>query len=112
MGFLACSHDNEPLGAVWIVWDERRAYYLIGGYDHSEKSNKAVSLAMWRAIQFTANDLHLPEFDFEGSMIPAVERFFRKFGGTLLPTYTINYRHAGLGYRVARKLYRMAYEWD
>ncbi len=112
MGFLACDRDDEPLGAVWIVWDEKRAYYLIGGYEHSEKSNKAVSLAMWRAIQFTANDLHLPEFDFEGSMIPAVERFFRKFGGTLLPTYTIKYRRVGLGYRIARKLYRMANERD
>ena len=68
--------EGEPLGAVWIAWDDKRAYYLLGGYDHSAKSSNAVALAMWRAIQFTATDLKLPEFDFEGSMIPAVERFF------------------------------------
>ena len=91
-GFLARSKDGEPLGAVWLVWDDKRAYYLLGGYDHSAKSSKAFSLAMWRAIQYTATDLKLPEFDFEGSAIPAVEQFFRKFGGTLTPYHSIGYR--------------------
>jgi hypothetical protein len=41
-------------------------------------------------------------------MIPAVEQFFRKFGGTLIPTYTIQYhRPVSLGRRVARKIVRM-----
>ena len=78
--FLARSREGEPLGGVWIAWDEKRAYYLVGGYDHAAKSNNAVALAMWRAIQFTAVDLKLLSFDFEGSFFPAVERFFRKFG--------------------------------
>ena len=104
--FLARSGKGEPLGGVWIVWDEKRAYYLFGGYDHSAKSNNAVALAMWRAIQFTALDLKLPEFDFEGSMIPAVERFFRKFGATLTPVYTVRYRRRRVGWRIARGLLR------
>jgi len=103
-GFLARSKEGEPLGAVWIAWDEKRAYYLLGGYDHSAKSNNAVALAMWRAIQFTATDLKLPEFDFEGSAIPAVERFFRKFGGTLTPYYCIWHRRPGNLRRAARYL--------
>ena len=112
LGFLARSREGEPLGAVWIAWDEKRAYYLLGGYDHFAKSSNAVASAMWRAIQFTATDLKLPEFDFEGSMIPAVERFFRKFGGTLTPNYRIHYqRPIGLRRRVARKLARIVREW-
>jgi hypothetical protein len=91
-GFLARSKGGDTLGGVWIVWDERRAYYLLGGYDHTAKSNNAVALAMWRAIQFAALDLKLIEFDFEGSIIPPVERFFRKFGGTLTPVYSVQYR--------------------
>ena len=107
-GFLARSRQGDPLGAVWIVWDNKRAYYLLGGYDHSAGSNNAVALAMWRAIQFAAVDLMLPEFDFEGSVIPAVERFFRKFGATLTPYYAIRYRRpGGLGRRVAGKLMRI-----
>jgi hypothetical protein len=104
LGFLARSKEGEPLGAVWIAWDEKRAYYLLGGYDHSAKSNNAVALAMWRAIQFTATDLKLPEFDFEGSAIPAVERFFRKFGGTLTPYHCIRYQRPSGVRRVARNL--------
>ena len=103
-GFLARSKDGEPLGAVWLAWDEKRAYYLLGGYDHSAKSNKAISLALWRAIQFTATDLKLPEFDFEGSAIPAVEQFFRKFGGTLTPYHCICYRRPSGVRRVVRNL--------
>ena len=103
-GFLARSKEGETLGAVWIVWDDKRAYYLLGGYDQSAKSNNAVALAMWRAIQFTATDLKLPEFDFEGSAIPAVERFFRKFGGTLTPYHSIGYRRPSGVRRVARNL--------
>jgi hypothetical protein len=29
-------------------------------------------------------------FDFEGSMIPSVEKFFRSFGGELRPYYSVN----------------------
>jgi hypothetical protein len=112
--FLARSQDGNPLGGVWIVWDEKRAYYLLGGYDHDAKSNNAVALAMWRAIQFASVDLKLLEFDFEGSIIPPVERFFRKFGGTLTPVYSIQYRKpttlmkcVGFGRRIAAKFARI-----
>ena len=110
-GFLARSREGEPLGAVWIAWDDKRAYYLLGGYDSSANSNNALALAMWRAIEFAATGLKLPEFDFEGSMIPSVERFFRKFGGTLTPNYRIHYqRPSGFGGRLARKLVRIIRE--
>jgi hypothetical protein len=119
LGFLARNKENEPAGGVWIVWDEKRAYYLLGGYDHAAKSNNAVALAMWRAIQYTATNLQLAEFDFEGSVIPPVERFFRKFGGTLTPLYTIRYRRPSLVGRsfsmaklTARKIARIALNRD
>jgi hypothetical protein len=105
--FLARSKEGAPLGGVWIAWDEKRAYYLLGGYDHSAKSNNAVALAMWRAIQFAAVDLKVQEFDFEGSIIPPIERFFRKFGATLTPFHAIRYRHVSLARRIARKIVRM-----
>lgn len=114
LAVLACSREGESIGAVWIAWDEKRAYYLIGGYEHSAKSNKAVSLALWRAIEFTSKKLGLPEFDFEGSAIPAVEQFFRKFGGTLTPHYTVRYSQPlpppSLRQRVTRKLVRIVRE--
>jgi hypothetical protein len=107
-GFLARGSDGIELGAVWIVWDEKRAYYVLGGYDDSARSSSAVALALWRAIQFVAFELKLPEFDFEGSMVAPIERFFRKFGGTLMPTFTISYhKPVSLARRVTRKIVRL-----
>ena len=39
---------------------------------------------------FYAKGKGLKAFDFEGSMLPEVEKFFRGFGGDLIPYYTIN----------------------
>lgn len=101
-GFLARDTSGRALGGVWIVWDEKRAYYMVGGYDESSSSSNAVACAMWHAIRFTSIELKLREFDFEGSMIPAVERFFRKFGGELLPTYTVEWRRPTLAWRALK----------
>lgn len=106
--FVVHDRSSRPVGGVWIVWDERRAYYLIGGYDDAADTANATALAMWSAIQFTARELGLGEFDFEGSMLPPVERFFRKFGGALLPTYTVSWQaRPSLAGRVARRARRL-----
>jgi hypothetical protein len=44
---------------------------------------------MWKSI-LHARQLGLRTFDFEGSMIPEVERYFREFGGKLIPYYEIS----------------------
>nr|HPR68216.1 methicillin resistance protein [Kiritimatiellia bacterium] len=46
-------------------------------------------LAVWEAIRH-AKEAGLETFDFEGSVIPPIERFFRGFGGRLTPYYTVN----------------------
>jgi len=63
---------------------------------------------MWEAIKFTKNNLSLNEFDFEGSMVPQIEQFFRKFGGHLIPCYTTVWckpylEPFWLGYELLRK---------
>ena len=103
-GFIARDAAARPLSACWIAWDDKRAYYLIGGYDADAESSKAGALALWTAIDYTANVLRLPEFDFEGSMLPPIERFFRKFGGELMPTYTVWRRPRGLAQRSKERL--------
>lgn len=107
--FVARDKHGAAVAAVWIVWDEKRAYNLVSGYDHLAGANNAAALVLWRAIQFTSEELGLPEFDFEGSMIASVEQFFRKFGGILTPTYTLSWkrRSTGLHQRVARKMVRL-----
>ncbi|MFC2001680.1 lipid II:glycine glycyltransferase FemX [Chloroflexota bacterium] len=89
--FLAKNGQDEPIAAVYIVWDSRRSYYLLGGYDPDSSHHGASALAMWEAIKFTKEELGLGGFDFEGSMVPQIEQFFRKFGGRLTPYYTVSW---------------------
>ena len=73
--------------AAYIVWDEQAAYYLIGGGDPDLRNSGAMSLLLWEAIQFAATVTQT--FDFEGSMIEPVERFFRAFGSTQKPYFRV-----------------------
>jgi len=88
--FLAKNRDAKTIAVVYIVWDEKRSYYLLGGYNFEERHHGASAIAMWEAIKFTKNELGLNEFDFEGSMIKPVERFFRAFGGQQTPYFCVS----------------------
>ena len=87
-GFVTV-RDGNPIAASFCVYDKDTAYYLLGGYDHKSKHHGAGALAIWEAIKY-AKDLGLKHFDFEGSMVPEIERYFRGFGGQLTPLYRVN----------------------
>jgi Acetyltransferase (GNAT) domain len=77
--FFAEDVQGRVHGAIFVVWDENSAYYLMGGRDSELRNSGATSLLMWEAIKFASTVTQ--KFDFEGSVIPPVERFFRAFGG-------------------------------
>lgn len=87
-GFFVTFNDaGSPIAAVAIVWDARRAYYILGGHDHENSHRGAHSLALWRAMSFVREVVNLEEFDLEGSHLPSVNRYFSHFGGDLRPFY-------------------------
>jgi hypothetical protein len=65
------------------VWDERAAYYLLGGGDPELRTSGASSLLMWELIMRARAVTDV--FDFEGSMLKPVARFFRAFGAWQRP---------------------------
>lgn len=86
--FIAEDEVGRYHAGVYIVWDENSAYYLMGGGDPSLRNSGATSLCMWEAIRFAATVTR--SFDFEGSMIESVERFFRAFGAEQTPYFSIS----------------------
>lgn len=63
----------------FFVFDGDTTWYLVGG-DHAElRTTGAMSCVLWEAISRASN--RGTAFDFEGSMLRGVERFFRTFGG-------------------------------
>lgn len=89
--FLAKKATGEPVAGAYMIWDNKRSYYIIGGYDHIKSHHGALTLAVWEAIRYTKEELNLNQFDFVGSMVPDVENYFRKFGGILTPYYAIRW---------------------
>lgn len=80
---------ERPIACSFVIHDRQTAYYLLGGYDAVERHHGAGALAVTDAIQ-EAQRRGLVTFDFEGSMIPAIERFFRGFGGELVHFFTVS----------------------
>ncbi|MBK7762295.1 MAG: GNAT family N-acetyltransferase [Bacteroidetes bacterium] len=77
--FFIKDEEQNIHASLWMVWDTKTAYYLAGGTDHYFYGSGAMSKLMWHAIE-TAYEKKLNYFDFEGSMLPSVNTFFRKFG--------------------------------
>lgn len=86
--FIAEDQDGNQHAGVYIVWDKNSAYYLMGGGDPELRNSGATSLCLWEAIKFAATVTN--RFDFEGSMIEPVERFFRAFGAIQTPYFTVH----------------------
>jgi len=92
--FIAQDNSGKNHAGVLIVWDENSAYYLMGGGDPELRNSGATSLCMWEAIKFSSTVTK--GFDFEGSMIEPVERFFRSFGGIQTPYFSISKNNSRL----------------
>lgn len=80
--------NNMPSACTFIIYDKNCCYYLFGGYDNANKHHGAGVGCMWQSI-LHAKKLNIKIFDFEGSMLPEVEKYFREFGGNITPYYTI-----------------------
>lgn len=88
--------------AVFLVWQESSAYYLAGGGDPAVRQSGAHSLVLWETIRFAAG--RSERFDFEGSMLPGVERFFREFGAVQTPYFTLTKGRLSFARRAWHKL--------
>ncbi len=85
--FIAEDLQGRQHAGIYLIWDENSAYYLMGGGDPDLRNSGATSLCMWEAIKFSTTVTK--RFDFEGSMIEPVERFFRAFGAIQTPYFSV-----------------------
>lgn len=94
--------DGNLHAAAFVVWQKSSAYYIAGGSDPTRRASGAHSLVLWEAIKHVS--AYTDTFDFEGSMLPGVERFFREFGAVQTPYFQIRKGQPGLIDRIRRKL--------
>lgn len=111
--FDAClRHDRTALwvakkedivqAILWHIWDDNTAYYLAGSKNPAAKDNRAMTALIWKAIS-ESKKKGLSCFDFEGSMDPGVEKFFRNFGAQR-ELYLVLKKNESLLWRIIRKI--------
>jgi hypothetical protein len=87
--FIAKDQEGRQHAGIYIVWDVNSAYYLMSGGDPELRNSGATSLCLWEAIKYASTVTR--SFDFEGSMIEPIERFFRAFGAEQTPYFTLTH---------------------
>lgn len=85
--YAAVDSGGRVHASIFVVWNRQSAFYLLGGGDPELRTSGAHSLLLWDAIKDLSGETDA--FDFEGSMVRPVERFFRAFGGKQTPYFQI-----------------------
>ena len=86
--FFCINEQEEVLAGVYIIKDQNKAYYLLGGIDHNIPASYPMSLLFWQMINRMQGVVDC--FDFEGSMPNKIELIFREFGGIKKSIYVLS----------------------
>jgi len=79
------------MAVVGILVTPQTNTLILSGFDKQLLQRGANEYLVYHCIQEAKKQADF--FDFEGSMIPAIEAFYRKFGGVYTPYLTI-YKHS------------------
>lgn len=97
-GILMCAVDDADRvhTATLYVYDSKTLYAIHGGSDPELRESQADSFLIWKGIELASQKKIA--FDFEGSSIEGIERYFRSFGGEPLIYYSVNRYNAILSF--------------
>lgn len=76
---LAAVHEGVIASLLFLVWDNKRMYHLLGGTMPGFNGLETYNALTWEGIS-RASQMGL-SYDFEGSMIERISKSFREFGG-------------------------------
>jgi CelD/BcsL family acetyltransferase involved in cellulose biosynthesis len=85
--YLAVSPAGKSVAGQLVIWDRHCTYLLLSGMDPEQRAAGAGAMMLWQAIRDAL--ARGAAFDFEGSTLPGVERFYRSWGGRLHPIITV-----------------------
>ncbi len=81
--YFAEDEFGETIAANFLVYDSNTVYYLMGGIDAEKRDLGGMDVVQHESIKFALENGR--EFDFEGSMIESIEKYFRSFGSIQQP---------------------------
>jgi hypothetical protein len=80
---MASNNEGKLIGGGFFLEDCDMIHYLMGAVKYDFKNTDAMSLIIWEAIKLFSHSGK--KFNFEGSMLKPIEKYFRSFGATLMP---------------------------
>ncbi len=86
--FFAKNKNGVVIAGNFLIYDENTVYYLMGGINPKYKDLGGMDVVQFESIKFALNDGK--KFDFEGSMIESIEKYFRSFGAIQKPYFNIS----------------------
>ena len=87
--FFAVDEQGRVHSVAYLIWDATTAYFLLAGDDPALRASGAGVLLAWECIRYASQVLKLDCFDFEGSMLPGVERMRVRFGAVQTPYFFV-----------------------
>lgn len=87
--FLAKDKQGRIHSGAYLIWDKQAAYYHLSGDDPKLRESGSGIFLIWAAIQYAVEELRVPIFDFEGSMLPKIAAIRQQFGAYQQPYFGI-----------------------
>jgi len=81
--FGAYNSNGICIAVCGLVYDKKSSYLILNGINIDSHIRGANTLMLFESIKYFHDKCDF--FDFEGSMLPGVEQFYRRFGGELTP---------------------------
>lgn len=85
--YLSCDETGEPVAGLLVVHDARTSYQILAGTNPRLQSLGGTNLVEWEAIRTSI--VAGRAFDFEGSALRGVERYYRRWGGVAKPVFVL-----------------------
>ena len=86
--FLAEDKDGNVIAGNFLVYDDSTVYYLMGGIDPEKRDLGGMDVILYESVKFALEEGKA--FDFEGSMIESIEKYFRSFGAVQKHYFSIS----------------------
>ncbi len=100
--YFAKDSEGDVIASSFLVHDSETVYYVMGGISPEKKNLGGMDVVQFEGIKFALESGR--KFDFEGSMIEPIEKYFRSFGAIQKPYFCVSKTNSKL--LKARELFR------
>lgn len=82
------NNSNDIMAGGIFISDNKNIYYLMGTTDNKYQNISPMNLVLFEGIKIAISQKK--NFDFEGSMIEGIEKYFRSFGAKQIQYFNIS----------------------